>query len=57
LQSEVSVLSNKDTLLQPDITGRMEGKTDQRGQDIPTRMSMTTTHFSEKILTAGFNPI
>jgi len=35
----------------------MEGKTDQRGQDIPTGVSMTTTHFSEKILTAGFNAI
>jgi hypothetical protein len=30
----------------------MEGKTDQRGQDIPTGVSMTTTNFSEKILTA-----
>jgi len=33
----------------------MEGKIDQRGQDIPAGVSMTTTHFSNgKMLTAGF---
>jgi hypothetical protein len=38
-----------------DVTGRMERKIDQMGQDIPTGVSMITTTFEiEKILTAGF---
>jgi hypothetical protein len=56
LQSEVLVLSHRDTLHQPDVTGRTEGKIDPRGEDIPTRVSMTTTYTfqTEKILTARF---
>jgi hypothetical protein len=54
--SQKFVFSHADTLHQPDVTERAVGKIDLRGEDIPTRVSVTTTHNfqTEKILTAGF---
>jgi hypothetical protein len=54
--SQNLVLSHTYTVLQTQVTGRLEGITDQRGQYIPTGLSMNPPHTfeTEKILTAGF---
>jgi hypothetical protein len=45
LQPAVLILSYIDTRV---ATGRMERKVDQRSEDMPTGLSMTTTQFSKR---------
>jgi len=55
LATEVSVLSQADTLLQQDVTGRMEGKIDQEVKAFLQACPWPSHNFqTEKILTAGF---
>jgi hypothetical protein len=55
LPSQSLVLSHTYTVLQPDVTVRLEGIIDQIGQYIPTGLSMIShTLLKQKILTGGF---
>jgi hypothetical protein len=59
LPSQSLVLSHTYTVLQPDVTGRLERIIDQRGQYIPTGLSMTppTLLKQRKYSLPDLNPI